>query len=55
MMYGICEQYADDIATYHFLMSPLISFMTNAILSIEKPQTFCFVFVLIIVNSIIFD
>ena len=22
MMYGICEQYADDIVTYHFLTVP---------------------------------
>ena len=54
-MYGISEEYADDIVTYHFLNGPSDLIMTNAILSVEKPQFFCFAFVLIIVNSVIFD
>ena len=53
MMYGTSEQYADDIVTYHFLNVP--SDLTNAIFSIEELQISCFAFVLIIVNSIIFD
>ena len=55
LTYGISEQYADDIVTYHFLnvFSDLI--YDNGILSIEKPQIFCFAFALIMVNSIIFD
>ena len=55
MMDGISEKYADDFVRIIFLMFPLIWFMTNAILSIEEPQIFCFAFFLIIVNSIIFD
>lgn len=36
MIYDISEQYADDIVTYHFLN--VSSDLTNAILSVEKPQ-----------------
>ena len=54
-MYGISEQYADDIVTYLFLNVSSNLIYDKAILSIEEPRIFCFAFVLIIVNSIIFD
>ena len=54
MMHGIFEQYADDIVTYHFLNVPS-DLIYDKCYSIEELQNFCFVFVLIIVNSIIFD
>ena len=50
IMYDISEQYADDIVTYHFLI-----ITSDTILSVEKPHFFCFTFVLIIVNLIVFD
>ena len=48
MIYGICEQYADDIATYSFSIFLLIWCMTYAILCTVKP-TFLFLLWLLLI------
>ena len=40
MLYGISEQYVDDIVIYGPLIYPLIGFMTNVIPCMQKPQDY---------------
>ena len=55
MMYGISEQYADDIVTYHFVNVPSDLIYDKCYSFYRRPTNFCFAFVLIIFNSIDFD
>ena len=54
MMHGISEQYADDIATYHFLNVPSGLIYDKRYSFYRGTTTILFSIVLIIVNLIIF-
>ena len=55
MMYDTSEQYTDDIVTYHFLNIPSDLIYDKCYPFYRRTTIFCFTFVLVIVNSIIFD
>ena len=51
MLYGISEQYPDDVVT-HVLLNLIYD---QCYLLHAKTTSFCFMFVLVIVNAIIFE
>ena len=55
MMYDTSEQYTDDIVTYHFLNIPSDLIYDKCYPFYRRTTIFCFTFVLVIVNSIMFD